>query len=1099
MRGFDTSCREDDSSAVSHQDKGHFVAQAIYIDDFDEDDVDPQEDAQDFFTSEEFQKKYPTLASFSAAMKAPARDIVGRDYEISQLMAAMSRPELCNALLLAPPGSGKLLTLGTPLPTPSGWTTMGEVQPGDVVLGRDGKPVRVSYVSDVEETPVLYNVSLSDGQVITACADHQWLVASHSGREQAYPSTVAETQGRRARVQARRDALLALLDGDLDKFSTTAELLELMKNIEDLTWKKPVGLQTYLRKQGVPRRRVGREGEQSWKGGTRVTTVYMDEFETRAALKALSEQVFRRISWGDGGAVVEQVLTTQQMVDTGVLCENGKRRNFSIRLAEPLDLPEAQLRVDPYVLGAWLGDGSSADGTFTQSDFQADNETDSDMSHLIEQVRGAGYVARRRATCDKTIGTKGLQTDLRAIGVLGDKHIPISYLRASIEQRLALLQGLMDTDGSVGSEGACELTLSDDTLARDAQQLIRSLGIKVNRIESEAGYKDADGEYVACKPRHRMVFTTTKQVFRLPRKIAGLPLETRPTQGLLYISDIAPAPTEPGKCIQVENDDHVYLCGDGFVPTHNTALVQAAMLKDTDRIYLEIDLARMIAGLHSPDEMATKIKQLFDDAEKYSDNETSQDLVLFIDEFHQIVQLSAAAVEALKPVLAASGARGIRIIAATTFEEFHEHIAKNQPLVERLQRINVNPPDQDTTIKILHGMATRYGVGHKFVDSHLFEMIYEYTDRYMPASTQPRKSIKVLDAMVGWHRSPAKRDLNKALLADVLMESTNVNVAFRVDAVEMKAKLDKKVFSQNLATSVVAKRLQLCVADLHDKTKPMSSFLFTGPTGTGKTELTKQLAHMLFGHDQGHLIRFDMSEYANEDSLDLFRSELTKRVWDMGHAVLLFDEIEKAAGSVVRVMLQVLDDGRLSDDHGRQVSFLNTYIILTTNAGSEIYETIAKYNVDDTGSGEQLMSKMREIKRSITETQGDGKFPPELLGRIDAVVPFQPLSRPTQRKIVLNKLKQLVQEVLTKHGVRIKVDPKVLEYLIENKAEVESNAGGARDAIGKMTDEVTTNIAAFVNAHPKEKVIRVEVVGVMKSEDESLLISDASIRVFAAT
>lgn len=523
-----------------------------------------------------------------------------------------------------------------------------------------------------------------------------------------------------------------------------------------------------------------------------------------------------------------------------------------------------------------------------------------------------------------------------------------------------------------------------------------------------------------------------------------------------------------------------------------TALVQAAMLADTERAYMEVDLAKMIADLTSPDEMASILKRLFDDAETYSRDE-HQELVLFIDEFHQVVQLSAAAVEALKPVLAASGTRGIRVIAATTYDEFHEHVRPNQALVERLQRINVNPPDKATTVTILRGMAERYEVGDQFYDNHMFESIYELTNRYMPAQVQPRKSILVLDAMVGWHRFTG-RPMDRPLLADVLMESTNVNVAFRVDAVNIKEQLDRKVYSQDYATRMIEKRLQLCVADLNDKTRPMSSFLMTGSTGVGKTELTKQLAKLLFGNDQGHLIRFDMSEFALDESLDLFRSEITRRVWDMGHAVLLLDEVEKASQLVIRMLLQVLDDGRLSDDNGRQVSFLNTYIVMTTNAGAEIYKTIAEYNADDTGSGKDLVMKMKEIRKSLTQTM-DGRFPPELLGRIDVIVPFQPLSRETLRKIVVTKLYEMVQEVLSKHGVRVLVSERVLTYLIDDKADTSSDAGGARIAIGKMTDEITTEIAAYVNAHPEDRLIYVEIIGDMWTEDKELLLSDSYVEV----
>lgn len=910
-----------------------------------------------------------------------------------------------------------------------------------------------------------------------------------------------------------------------------------------------------------------------------------------------------------------------------------------------------------------------------------------------------------------------------------------------------------------------------------------------------------------------------------------------------------------------------------------TALVQELMRKDTGRKYLEIDLSRMIADLRNLEEMASRIKTLFDDAERYAAQE-GHGLVLFMDEFHQLVQLSSAAVEGIKPVLAASGARGLRIIAATTNEEFHEHISKNQPLVERLQRISLSPPDRKTTVSILRGMAERYEVADQFHDDHLFELIYEYTERYVPESSQPRKSILVLDAMVGWQRHTS-RPMSKDLLADVLKESREVNVAFRVDAVKIQEQLDRKVLNQELATGVVARRLQLCVADLQDKTKPMSSMLFTGSTGVGKgtlvdeqvpvftedgsvawkkagelasgdqvfsatgtpetvlgvfpqrkqdvyrvslsdgrslvtdgphlwgvypskrdrqrgltvlstqtlalrlaeagsrksrklrysipmnqpvqwpeaelsvhpyamgaiiadgaltktvgpltlcsddefvvekvskligavgydraarvrrrpdgslrpanydwsfrsggqarrgvarvqkaavigafpevmdryskdrrippqyltasveqrwqlvqglfdsdghiggkdggrfnvsystssqglaedvrhllyslgvmasishidrdngqgsvsreytvhvrsqqaqklrfftlprkleiadraaqvvqgkpydteyvdivsvekleeqqetvciyvdhpdhlyqvgrdfivthnTELTKQLSRLLFGDDQRHLIRFDMSEYALDESMDRFREELTMRVWNTQHAVILLDEVEKAASTVTRLLLQVLDDGRLSNRHGRETSFLNSYIILTTNAASEIYSRMSSY-IEEGASVEDTMKRyMKLIRSSIVETTGDNRFPPELLNRIDVIAPFQPLGLDVQRKIVLVKLQEMAREVKAKHGVTIAVDKKVVQYLVDDLSDTSTDSGGARGIVAKLTDEVTTSIAAYINAHPYEKSLRVEIEGDLVSDHKDMLESDARVRVTSA-
>ena len=532
----------------------------------------------------------------------------------------------------------------------------------------------------------------------------------------------------------------------------------------------------------------------------------------------------------------------------------------------------------------------------------------------------------------------------------------------------------------------------------------------------------------------------------------------------------------------------------GEAGSGKTMLVQSISMRDKERLYLEVDLAKMIANLNDKNEMAQKLKQLFDETTQYCKNE-KKEIVLFIDEFHQVVQLSPAAVEALKPLLADSGTRGIRVIAATTYNEFREYIAPNQPLVERLQRVNINQPDKETTIKILRGMAERYGVSEQ-INSSIYDMIYECTNRYIPANSQPRKSILILDAMVGWHRLESRR-LNAKLLADVIYHSEGINVAFRVDATSIKKELDKYVFAQEFATTVIEQRLQLCVADLNDKTKPMSSFIFTGSTGVGKTEMAKQLARILFSDDR-NLIRFDMSEYANPDSLRRFQIELTAAIWEHPFSILLMDEIEKSCPEVTRILLQVLDDGRLMDENGREVSFTNCYVILTTNAGAEIYKTIAQYNADDSGSGEKIKEYNKLIRTSLTSEHGN-KFPPELLGRVDAIVPFQPLSNNTQKKIVENKLAILKEEIKKKHNVEISWDKKIVNYIVDENLDTESDSGGARIIMSKLETEVTTSIARYINANPMEKKIAAIVVGKMASEHKNMLKSNAHVEICQLT
>jgi ATP-dependent Clp protease ATP-binding subunit ClpA/intein/homing endonuclease len=796
-------------------------------------------------------------------------------------------------------------------------------------------------------------------------------------------------------------------------------------------------------------------------------------------------------------------MTLRQIMDYGVVrsLAGGEMKSFYIPLNGAVERDEVDLPVHPYVLGALIGDGClSGERVLTIS------SPDDGVPKKVASLIGAVGVQRNPNNYDWQFLSGGDVKFIRQAD-LADKcdfdnvfytksiyrRIPEIYKIASISQRMALLQGLMDTDGSLDNSDRhhCMFSTNSKGLAYDVLELLRSLGIRASIFESEREDK-VNVEYsVFIKlpdEEKRKLFTDAsgkgnismidnRRYHRIYNDMAIVDVED-----LGYDVDMT--------CIYVDSESHLFQAGKEHIVTHNTALVQGCMLKDKDRYYLEVEPSKIIASVDK-DRMANELKRLFDETEKFC-KVNNVELVLFIDEFHQIVQLSDAAVEALKPLLADSGTRGIRVIAATTYDEFRMYIKPNQPLVERLQRINLEPPSKDMVVRILRDMARRYGVDNQFYDDNIFGLIYDLTNRYVPASAQPRKSLLVFDAMVGWYRFSHRR-MNKKLLADVIYESTNVNVAFKVDATKIKKELDAHVFAQENATNIIAHRLQVCVADLHDKTKPMSSFLFCGSTGTGKTEMTKQLARILFD-DSRRLIRFDMTEYANPESLSLFRKELTARIWERPYSIILLDEIEKACAEVTRLLLQVLDDGRLMDENNREVPFVNAYIIITTNAGSEVFKNIAQYDADDAGSGKQMQKYMKLIRQSITSTTGDNKFPPELLGRLDAIVPFQPLSEATQMKIVHAKLQSLANQVKAVHGVELVITNNVVDYIVRDNLTTDSDAGGARAAISKLNDEVVATVASYLNSHPNINTpIIATVSGDMAWQDKSMLESKAHI------
>ena len=518
--------------------------------------------------------------------------------------------------------------------------------------------------------------------------------------------------------------------------------------------------------------------------------------------------------------------------------------------------------------------------------------------------------------------------------------------------------------------------------------------------------------------------------------------------------------------------------------TGKTTLMKGLAYQDKKHIYLEAELSEMITGLRDNAEMDLVVKNLFNEIAEFG-KEYHVKIVIFVDEFHQLIDYSPVVAEAFKPVLAESGRRGLRLVVATTYEEFRRNIMPNQALTERLQRVSLPQPRYEDVINALDSLAKEEKISVDRRMRELFDAIYNVTEQYMPAANQPRKSVLTFSRMIGYHRAH-KRKFGYDLLAYTLRTGQNIEIDMRVDLSGMEEYMRANIFDQDEAVNSFTDSVSMSVMKMNEDDKPRGSWLLLGPTGVGKTELVKQAADYLF-NDPNAFVRFDMTEYVNTDSVDRFRQLVTARLWEYPFSILLFDEIEKANGNVVRLLMQILDDGRLVDANDRVVNFSNAYIFGTSNLGSEIFESASQY-------GSKSRSYERNVKKSITETSKDGGFPPELVNRFDTIVPFNPLSRETMIKLLYAKARKLLNKFYKQHGVKVIIGPRVLDqYLGHDILDDDTEAGAGRQVNRVLRDYITKPVSTYIYYHPKERNIHVELSGETVYGNKGIIDSTAEI------
>ena len=485
---------------------------------------------------------------------------------------------------------------------------------------------------------------------------------------------------------------------------------------------------------------------------------------------------------------------------------------------------------------------------------------------------------------------------------------------------------------------------------------------------------------------------------------------------------------------------------------------------------LALDMASMVAGTKYRGDFEERFKNLLE--ELYRDRST----ILFIDEIHIIAGAGAAegaidAASILKPMLA----RGeIQLIGATTPEEYRKTIQKDSALERRFGRVMVEEPTPAAAETILAGLMPRYERYHGVsIPPEAIHAAVELSVRYLPGRYLPDKAIDLLDEAAAARRiadaSGNRRALTPADIARVVSKASGVPAervgeAERERLANLEQRLAAEVIGQPQAVAAVASAIRRSRTGLRESGRPIGAMLFLGPTGVGKTQLARTLAKCWFGSEKA-LLRFDMSEYMERHTVARLLGappgyvghdeggQLTEAVRRKPYSVVLFDEVEKAHPDVFNILLQVLDDGRITDSQGRTVDFKNTVIILTSNLGSDI---ILNDLEQRRANGSNELSE--EAKHQIDQLL-KSKFRPEFLNRLDEIVYYKSLTKDEMRRIVDLQLQDLRKRMDEGKHLKLEVTTAAKDFIIDSAYD---SVYGARPIKRFIQSRVETLIAKAI-------------------------------------
>jgi ATP-dependent Clp protease ATP-binding subunit ClpC len=496
-----------------------------------------------------------------------------------------------------------------------------------------------------------------------------------------------------------------------------------------------------------------------------------------------------------------------------------------------------------------------------------------------------------------------------------------------------------------------------------------------------------------------------------------------------------------------------------------------------DRRVMALDLGSLVAGTRFRGEFEERLKQVMAEVRQ------AGNVILFIDEIHTLVGAGSVeggmnAANLLKPALA----RGeLQCIGATTLDEYRKYIEKDAALERRFQPVMVQEPTVEDTREILRGLRSRYEEHHQLtISDEALKTAAQLSDRYIAERYLPDKAIDLIDEAGSRVRlrysqlssrpevnsKTKKPQVNPEDIAQVVSAWTGIPVnrlseSESAQLLHLEDTLQERVIGQEEAVKAVARAIRRARLGLRNPNRPIASLIFSGPTGVGKTELTKALAATVFGSEEA-MVRLDMSEYMEPQSVSKLigsppgyvgygeGGQLTEPVRRRPYTVVLFDEIEKAHPDIYNLLLQLLEDGRLTDSQGRVVNFNNTLMIMTSNLGARAIEK------QGTGLGfsaaeDSATAQYNRIREQVNEALKQS-FRPEFLNRLDGIIVFRQLNR-HQVKSIAEILLQDVCERLREQGINLSLTEAFKERLVREGYDPSYGARPLRRAISRLVED----------------------------------------------